>query len=106
MKQTRQSIPGAPGAGSCYGFALAMNRRDVVGGIGVLSGSAVLGALLPPGSAALAAVVRNAGQMPPFDMGRDEALGNYPAYAEPIAYGRQHLRATSVPLPADPQLFA
>jgi len=54
----------------------------------VLGGSAVLFAAVPFSSSALADVVRQWGAVPELDMGRDEALENYPGYAANIPSGR------------------
>lgn len=70
-----------------------LSRRDFVCRMTLLGGAAATVSLLPFSTAALADVALQWGQVPALDMGRDEALGNYPAYAEPIGYGRAHIRS-------------
>jgi hypothetical protein len=71
-----------------------------------LGGAAALGAIVPFNTKALAEVSLQWSQAPPMDMGRDEALGNYPCHAEAIPYGRAHLAAVHSVVIVDAQLLA
>ncbi len=71
----------------------SLTRREFAVRMTVLGGTAVMFAAAPFSSSALANVARQWGQVPPLDMGRDEALENYPGYAESIPCGRAHLLA-------------
>lgn len=80
----------------------AFNNRLVL-----LGGYAAVSVLIPFSTSALArAVMQHGGtEVPALDTGRDEALGNYPAYAEDIGYGRAHLVADAAPGLRDTQFL-
>ena len=73
--------------------ATSFTRREFAVRMTVLGGSAVLFAAVPFSSSALADVVRQWGSVPPLDMGRDEALENYPGYAANIPSSKAHVYA-------------
>lgn len=82
---------------------LLLTRRAFGLRSGVLAGAALL-ASLPAASPAVADWVRQWGAVPPLDTGRDEALGNYPAYAEAIPTGRLAAYPEAAPV-SDGQLL-
>ncbi|MDT8397365.1 MAG: twin-arginine translocation signal domain-containing protein [Pseudomonadales bacterium] len=83
---------------------LQLARRDFLKQVSVLSGTAAVMAALP---ASVMAAVR---RIPEQDSRRaspgeqDEALGNYPAYAEIIGFGAGHLPVTTHADMADQQI--
>ncbi len=85
--------------------AISMTRREFAVQMTVLGGAAVVFTAIPFSSSALADVALKWGQVPPLDMGRDEALENYPGYAESIPGGRAHLFAEHPQTPVYGQLF-
>lgn len=82
---------------------LLLTRRAFGQRSGVVAGAALL-ASLPAGSPAFAERVLQWGVVPPLDTGRDEALGNYPAYAEAIPAGRRAVPPVAAPV-SDGQLL-
>jgi hypothetical protein len=74
-------------------LATSFTRREFAARMTVLGGSAVLFAAVPFSSSALADGVRKWGVVPQLDMGRDEALENYPGYAANIPSGKAQVCA-------------
>jgi len=83
----------------------SMTRREFAAQMTVLGGAAVVFTAIPFSSSAMAEVALKWGQVPPLDMGRDEALENYPGYAESIPNCRAHWLAEHPVTPVDGQLF-
>lgn len=79
-----------------------LTRRDFAVRMVMLGGAAVALTAVPFSTQAVAEVSLQWGQVPPLDTGRDEALGNYPGYAEAIPAGRAHWFA-ALPQFHDPQ---